>query len=152
MKDKQQELEMEAHVDEQSTTTTTKQLSQEEIIKTYVENEENKANHLKIAEQLNKVFPNKWFTIDMIANKTLMKDKKQISEMMLALQLFNMVVAKQGGVNFKHKTKFKILLTAEDRLKVLDEHKNNHLKQIELIEVERQKLLQEINERAQNEK
>ena len=150
MIDKDQELATEEN--NSSTTTTTQPLSQEEIVKMFVENEENKANHLKIAEQLNKVFPNKWFTINMIANKTLMKDKKQIAEMMLALQLFNMVIAKDGGINFKHQTKFKILLTPEDRLKVLEEHKNNHLKQIELIDKEMEKLLQEIKQRAQIEK
>jgi len=133
----------------QSVTTSTEnhsqtiKLSDEEAIKAYVNDPQIKADHLRIAKELEQVFEKRWFTAEMVAKKTLMKDQGMIAQMMLGLQLFNLVTAAEGGINYKHQTKFKITISIEDRLKVLDQHKENHLKQIELIDQEKEKLLQE---------
>lgn len=151
---KDQAKENETHQDENTTTPQSKpiDLTDEQAVKAYVNDPEIRANHLKMAEQLKSIFDNKWFTVDMIANKTLMKDKKVAAQMMFGLQLFNMVTAAEGGVNYKHQTKFKLTLSIEDRLKVLEQHKNNHLKQIELIDKEIADLTSQQNTSSSSEK
>ena len=138
-------LEDEKHQDEVESEQSQKpQLSQQQILDLYVNDPVNKENHRKIAQQLNKIFPQRWFTIDMVVAKTRLKEKKAAAEMMLALQLFKLCEAKDGGKNYKHQTKFRITLSVEDRLKVLQEYKDNHLKQIELIDQEIQSLTLEV--------
>ena len=118
-------------------------ISDEEAIKAYVADPQIKADHLRIAQELQTVFEKRWFTAEMIADKTLMKDLGIIAQMMLGLQLFNLVTATEGGINYKHQTKFKITISIEDKLKVLQQHRESHLKQIGLIDQEVEKLLQE---------
>lgn len=141
------------HQDETTTTSTTaRPMTDEEATRAYVADPEVRANHLKMAEQLQSIFGTKWFTIDMINKKTLMKDKPTAMQMMIGLQLFNMVTSAEGGINYKHQTKFKITISVEDRLKVLEEHKNNHLKQIGLIEKEIESLKLEQSNSEKSEK
>jgi hypothetical protein len=127
-------------------------LTDEELVSLYVNNEENKANHLRIARQLELVFKNSWFTIEMINKKTLVKQKESATEMMLSMLLFKLCTAQDGGMKFKHKTKYKIMISGEEKLKVLLENKQNHLKQIALIDAEIENIELEQKNSSQNEK
>lgn len=132
--------------------TRTIKLSDKEAIDAYINDPQIKDDHLKIAQQLETIFGTKWFTVEMIVNKTLMKDKKHVMGMMLGLQLFNMVTATEGGINYKHQTKFKLTISIEDKMKVLQQHRQNHLKQIELIDKELEVLSNEARDSKNNEK
>lgn len=136
----------------QETTTTTTIISEEDAIKAYVKDPEVRDNHIKIANKLKDIFRNNWFTMDMIQSKTTMKDMKHISEMMMGLQLFNLVVAKEGGKNFKYKTKFRLVINPQDRLKVLQEYKKQTEEQLGLIEKEIQQVQQQIEEEENSSK
>lgn len=134
---------------EDTTTTTTQtpmSLSDEQAMQMYLNDPAAKANHLSMAQQLQQLFQQRWFSIDMVAKKSMLKDKKAIAQMMIGLQLFKLCVSQDGGKNFKHQTKFKITIAPEDRLKVLEQYKENHLKQIESLDQEIEKVKQEISQ------
>lgn len=127
-------------------TTTTTTLDPQEAIKAYVNDPQVKENHIKIANMIRDIFGQRWFSMDMIQSKTNMKDMKKIAEMMMGLQLFNLVEAKEGGKNFKYKTKFRLTIDDEDRLKVLREYEKQTEEQLELIRKEIQQLVDKIEQ------
>lgn len=121
--------------------------TQDEVVKAYVNDPEVKANHVKIATQLREIFKDGWFSTQDITKKTSIKNIAEATQMMIGVQLFQLCTTKTGGIKNRHQTMFKITLSAEERLKVLEGHKINHLKQIELINKEMEKLTNEIAER-----
>lgn len=127
-------------------------LSDEQAVKLYTSNEENKKNHLRIAQQLEVIFEQRWFSIDDIIKKTVIKEKKSAIEMMLALQLFTLCITRQGGMKSKHETQYKLMISLEEKLKVLEQRKQQHLKQIQLIDDEQRVIVSEIENKQQDEK
>lgn len=127
-------------------------LSDKQAVELYVSDPDNQKAHLDIAKQLQEVFKGQWFSIEMITKQTRIKDRHAASEMMLALQLFKLCTAQDGGMKFKHQTKFKIIISAEDRLKVLLQEKENLSKQMTLVDSEIDKVQLEIENSEQIEK
>lgn len=113
-------------------------------VETFLNDEETKKNYENISQQLQQIFGEQWFTVDLIAKKTAQKDKAQIGAMMTGLQLFNMVRSKQGGQLYKNQLKFQLTLTPESRLKVLYEEREKTETQLELINKEIKKVESEI--------
>lgn len=111
-------------------------LSDKEVLDNYLNDEQIKTNHRKIAEFLEQRFRGNWFTLDQIVKKTNVKSFPDAQQMMLGLHLFGLSTSKED----KGIVKFKITLSSKERIKVLEEHKQNHLKQIELLEAEIAKL------------
>lgn len=148
MLDQQQEQQSQEHT---ATTTTTQQsqpaiqMTDEQVMEKYINDPEAKANHLKMAQQLQQLFTERWFTIDHVVSKSLLKDKKVIIQMMVGLQLFKLCIAKED-VNPKRQTRFKITIDPQDRLKVLEEYRENHVKQIELLDKDIDSLKQQISQ------
>lgn len=127
-------------------------LSDRQAVELYTSDPEHQAAHLKIAQQLQEVFKGQWFSLEMITKQTRIKDIASAAEMMLALQLFKLCTAQEGGMKFKHKTKFKIVISPEERLKVLILEKENLLKQIILVDNEMEKVSLEIKNSEQIDK
>lgn len=111
-------------------------LSDKQAVELYVNDPQNQKTHLTIAQQLQEIFKGQWFSLEMITKQTQIKDIHAASEMMLALQLFKLCTAQEGGMKFRHKTKFKIVISNEDRLKVLLQEKENLSKQMLLVDKE----------------
>jgi hypothetical protein len=145
MSDQQQEKQLEQHVEETATTQDQPaiQMTDKQAMEHYLNDPEAKANHLKMAQQLQQLFAERWFTIDHVVAKSLLKDKKVIIQMMVGLQLFKLCIAKED-VNPKRQTRFKITIDPKDRLKVLEEYRETHVKQIELLDKDIEKLKQQI--------
>lgn len=146
MSDQQQEKQSQEHVEETATTqdqSAAIQMTDEQAMEHYLNDPEAKANHLKMAQQLQQLFAERWFTIDHVVAKSLLKDKKVIIQMMVGLQLFKLCIAKED-VNPKRQTRFKITIDPKDRLKVLEEYRETHVKQIELLDKDIEKLKQQI--------
>lgn len=127
-------------------------LTDRQIVENYVRDPENKKINLKIAETLSKIFKSNWFIAEDIKNKTNLKDEKEIYQILLNLQLFKLCVSKEGGKFYKYKTKFKITIEGEDRLKVLYDYKKNYEMQIELIDKEIEEIKNESSIREESEK
>jgi hypothetical protein len=123
--------------------------TQEEVTRAYVNDPEVKANHVKIASQLKEIFKDGWFSVENITKKTSIRTVAEATQMMIGVQLFQLCTTRVGGIKNRHQTMFKITLSAEERLKVLEGHKINHLKQIELIDKEMENLTSEIAKREQ---
>lgn len=113
---------------------------------TFVNDERTRKAYNDSAEMLDRIYAKKWFTVDMIAKDTSMKDKEQVRSMMTGMQLLNLVVAKEGGKLYKHQLKFQLTLTPQSRLKVLEEEKEKVQTQMNLIDKEIEKVIQEIEE------
>lgn len=111
-------------------------LSDKEVLDNYLNDEEIKNNHRKIAQFLEERFRGNWFSIEQITKKTNIKSIRDATQMMFGLSLFGLSTSKeQDGL-----TKFKITLSSQERIKVLQEHRENHVKQIELLDAEIAKL------------
>lgn len=145
MSDQQQEKQLEQHVEETATVQDQPaiQMTDEQAMEHYLNDPEAKANHLKMAQQLQQLFAERWFTINHVVAKSLLKDKKVIIQMMVGLQLFKLCIAKED-INPKRQTRFKITINPKDRLKVLEEYRETHVKQIELLDKDIEKLKQQI--------
>lgn len=107
-------------------------LTDKEVMDKYLNDETIKANHVKIAEFLEKRFRGNWFTLEQIVKKTNVKSSSEAMQMMLGLHLFGL----STSVDNNGSSKFKITLSSEERIKVLEGHKQNHLDQISLLDAE----------------
>lgn len=119
------------------------QKTDQEIVNEFFQDPVIKQRHIDAAKQLYQLFKQDWFTIQKVAQKTLMKDEKQIAQLLMGLRMFNLCDAKDKGIGHKKKTHFKITLLKEERLKVLEDQKQKLLKQIEFIEKDMEKINQE---------
>lgn len=115
----------------------------EEVVKEYFADPYVKQRHIDAANQLYLIFKNQWFTIRKVIENTLMKNDKEVAQLLMGLRMFNLCDAQDRGIGHKRKTHFKITLSQEDRLKVLESQKNKLLKQIELIDVDIEKVKEE---------
>lgn len=115
-------------------------LSDEQVVKAFLNNKEYRENHHKAAQQLSQVFKSNWFTADDLLKKTKIPDLDQALQLLTGLQLFGLCHSKQGGQLYKHKLKFQLLLTPQDKLKVLLEEKEQAEKQLSLINQEIEKV------------
>lgn len=111
-------------------------LSDKEVVEKYVNDEDIKANHRKIATLLEDKFRGNWFSIDQVVKKTRIKSIPEATQMMFGLSLFGLSTSKEHGGSVK----FKITLDPKERIKVLQEHRENHIKQIEILDNEIAKL------------
>lgn len=111
-------------------------LTNEEVVKAYVSNPQNREMHVAMAYTLKSTFKDKWFRVKEINRKTGVKSSQEAARMMIGLQLFGLCTAQE----VKGATQFKITITPEEKMKVLEGHKQNHIKQIELIDQEIEKL------------
>lgn len=115
-------------------------LTDEEVTKAYIADPKNKETHIKIAQLLDNTFKSRWFSIREINTKTAVKNSEEAARMIIGLQLFGLCTSREiRGI-----AQFKITLTSEQKLRVLEIHKANHIKQIELIDKEIEKLRSEI--------
>lgn len=119
------------------------QKSDQEVINEFFQDPIIKERHIDAAKQLYQLFKKDWFTIQKVSQKTLMKDEAQIAQLLMGLRMFHLCDAKDRGVGHKRKTYFKITLSKEDRLKVLEDQKQRLLKQIEFVEKDIEKINQE---------
>lgn len=115
-------------------------LTDEEVMKAYISNPKNKEMHIAMAYTLKEVFRDKWFRVKEINRKTGVKNSQEAARMMVGLQLFGLCTAREE----KGEVQFKITITPEEKLKVLEGHKQNHIKQIELLDQEIEKLKSEV--------
>ena len=115
-------------------------LTDEEVVKAYISNPKNKEMHVAMAYTLKEIFKDKWFRVKEINQKTGVKSSREAARMMVGLQLFGLCTAR----DYKGIAQFKIILTVEEKLKVLEGHKQNHIKQIELLNQEIEKLKSEV--------
>ena len=115
-------------------------LTDEEVVKAYISNPKNKEMHVAMAYTLKEAFKDKWFRVKEINQKTGVKSSEEAARMMVGLQLFGLCTAR----DYKGTAQFKITLTLEEKLKVLEGYKQNHIKQIELIEKEIEKIKSEV--------
>lgn len=114
-------------------------LTDEEVMKAYLQDPKNKELHIQMAHTLQETFRGKWFRVKDINTKTGVKNSNEAARMIVGLQLFGLCTSRE----IKNVAQFKITLTLEEKLKVLEGHKQNHIKQIELIDQEIEKLKSE---------
>lgn len=112
------------------------QLTDEEIMQAYISDSNNKELHIKIAHVLGEQFKNKWFSVLDINRKTAIKSSKEATRMTYGLVLFQLAASREE----RGKTQFRITITPEQKIKVLEERKETHMKQISLIDIEIEKL------------
>lgn len=115
-------------------------LTDEEVVKAYISNPENKEKHIAMAYVLKEAFKDKWFRVKDINQKTAVKNSNEAARMIVGLQLFGLCTSRE----YKDVAQFKITLTIEEKLKVLEGYKQNHIKQIELLDQEIEKLKSEV--------
>lgn len=115
-------------------------LSEQDMVKAYVEDPKNKDLHIKIAIFLSKAFKNQWFRVVDINRKTAIKSSEEASRIVTGLLLFNLCFSEErDGVLY-----YRIVLTKQDRLRVLEEYREKQLKQIKNTEQEIEKIKSEI--------
>ena len=114
-------------------------LTDEEVVKAYISNPKNREMHIAMAYTLKEAFKDKWFRIKDINLKTGVKSSNEAARMIVGLQLFGLCTSRE----YKGVAQFKITLTIEEKLKVLEGYKQNHIKQIELLDQEIEKLRSE---------
>lgn len=111
-------------------------LTDEEVMKAYMEDPKNKELHIQMAHTLQQTFRGKWFRVKDINQKTRVKSSQEAARMIVGLQLFGLCTSREE----KGIAQFKITLTVNEKLKVLYNHREKHTKQIELIDAEIEKL------------
>lgn len=112
------------------------QLTDEEILKEYISDPTKKELHVKIAQMLEEQFKDKWFSVKDINRKTAIKSFKEASQMVFGLDLFGLVVSKRR----KKEKQYKIILSNDQKIKVLEERRETHIEQIAILDEEIEKL------------
>lgn len=118
----------------------------EQVVQAFVNDEQYKENHKNAALQLQKIFGKKYFTIADLLKQTRISNKSEAEQLLVGLQLFGLVHSKQGGQLYKNQIKFQLMISSEDKLKVLKEEKERAETQLSLINQEIEKVEQEIKQ------
>lgn len=116
-----------------------------DVVEAFVQDEQYKKNHQAVAQQLHAVYGKKWFTASDLIKKTRIPTIEEAQQLLIGLQLFGLCTAKQGGQLYKNQMKFQLMLTPQDKLKVLEDEKERTEKQLALINQEIEKVESEIN-------
>ena len=111
-------------------------LTDEEVLKEYTSDPTKKELHVKIAQMLEEQFEDKWFSVKDINRKTAIKSFKEANQMIFGLDLFGLVVSKMK----KREKQYKIILSNDQKIKVLEERREIHTEQIAILDREIEKL------------
>lgn len=109
-----------------------KQISDEEVIRNFISDENHKEKALALADQIKKDFKN-WFTLNSFVKKY-NNDKNEAGVKLRMLALFGFVVSRENKLK---QVEFKITLTKEDRIFILRD-------KLQSIEIERLMIENEI--------
>lgn len=119
--------------------------SDEEELRQFLASEENRQHALQLAEQIQQVCGQKWFSLDKLVKKSSESNQTAFQKIKIC-EMFGLVATRIGdhndGKDLIRQPLFKVIISAKDKIEAIDRIIDYHNGQIKKMELDRNLLIE----------